>query len=117
MTKKINADQYMPFYEFLFFDPLYRKMSDKAKILYTYLRNTLKFFEHENERYKHEEGLKSYFDENGDLFVIADNIELCYILNCSEPTLIKTKKEIARYGLLEELRKKDKPNQIYPLKP
>src|SRR5699024_6246010 len=115
--KRANAERYIPFYEFLLFDPLYRKMNEKGKILYTYLRNKVKYFEHENERYEQGEGTKSYLDDEGNTFIIADNTELCYILNCTEPTLIKTKKIIAEYGLLEEVNRKNKSNQIYPLEP
>ena len=46
-------------------------------------------------------GTKSYVDKEGNLFVLADNTELIYLLKCSEPTLIKIK-ELASYGLLEE---------------
>ena len=37
--RKASADKFIPLYEFLLFDPTYREMKDKAKILYSFLRN------------------------------------------------------------------------------
>src|SRR5699024_10065476 len=116
--RKANAEKYIPFYEFLMFDPLYREMSDRAKIMYCYLRDKTKYFEMQTQLYQQGvEGTKSYLDEDGDTYILADNTELMYLFNCAESTLIRTKKELAKYGLLEEISIKDKSNKIYPLKP
>ncbi|GAA3332316.1 hypothetical protein GCM10020331_091980 [Ectobacillus funiculus] len=52
------------------------------------------------------EGTRSYRDDSGYIYLLADNTELTYLFQISEPTLVKIKKELARYGLLEEVRVK-----------
>ncbi|WP_306010518.1 replication initiator protein A [Bacillus sp. MMSF_3328] len=116
--KRVNQDKYMPLYEFLMFDPIYRKMHEKAKILYCFLRNKVSYFEMQTEAHANGvEGTKSYLDKNGDIYILADNTELMYLLNCSEPTLIKYKRELANHGLLFEDPVKDAANRIYVLTP
>src|SRR3954470_16672303 len=79
--RKASAERYIPFNEFLLFDPLYREMNSKAKILYAFLRK--KSMDNEEKTQKFEEGeegfTKSYRDENGEIYVIADNSELSII--------------------------------------
>jgi len=115
--KEANAEKYIPLYEFLMFDPIYKAMSDRAKILYCYLRDKTKYFEMQTELHQQGMGTKSYLDENGDTYILADNTELIYLFNCAESTLIRAKKELSKYGLLEEIKVKDQANKIYPLKP
>lgn len=116
--RKANADRFIPLYEFLMFDPVYRQLSEKGKILYCFLRNKSNYYKDQTE--KNEEGMegtRSYRDEAGDIFCIADNAELIYILNVAESTLIRVKKELAQFGLLLEDPVKDKANRIYVLEP
>ena len=113
--KKASAERYIPFYEFLFFDPLYREMKDKAKILYSYLRK--KSIDNKEKTQKFEEGeegfTKSYRDENGDIFVIADNSELSIILQCHPNRVKDQRDELKKYGLLDEVsRLNDEGNKI-----
>ena len=115
--KKASAERYIPFYEFLLFDPLYKEMSDRAKTLYTFLRSKVKDFEHKQEQYESGEGTKSYADDEGNIFILADNTEIEYILNASEPTVIKVKNELTDFGLLEQTKVKDKANRLYILEP
>lgn len=115
--KQVNSDKYMKLYEFLMFDPIYKNMSAEAKLLYAYLDKKIYMFEEKQKAYEEGEGTKSYEDENGDLFIIADNTELIYLLNCSEPTLIKFKKELDAHGLIEEESVKDSANRIYIMNP
>ncbi|PFP29433.1 hypothetical protein COJ96_11050, partial [Bacillus sp. AFS073361] len=116
--KRVNEDKFLKLFEFTMFDPLYKDMSDKAKILYSFLRSKVPYFEQQTEAHANGvEGTRSYQDENGDIFILADNSELIYLLNCSEPTVIKAKKELANYGLLYEDPVKDAANRIYVLLP
>ena len=100
--KQVSAERYMKFYEFLMYDPIYNDLSPSAKILYTYLNDKISLFQYKQEMYEEGHGTKSYVDKEGNLFLLADNTELTYFLNCSEPTLIKFKKELSSYGLLEK---------------
>ncbi len=88
--KKASAERYIPFHEFLLFDPKYREMKDKAKILYAFLRK--KSLDNESYTNKYEEGeegfTRSYRDENGEIYIIADNSELSIILQC-HPNRVK----------------------------
>ena len=43
--RKASADTFTPLYEFLLFDPTYREMKAKAKILYSFLRKKTLYFE------------------------------------------------------------------------
>src|SRR4051794_36008010 len=117
--KKASAIRYIPFNEFLLFDPKYREMKDKAKILYAFLRK--KSLDNEHYTYKHEEGeegfTRSYRDENGEIYVIADNSELSIILQCHPNRVKDQKDELKIYGLLEEVPQFQKASRLYILTP
>lgn len=118
-TKKLNAEKYIPFYEFLLYDDKYRNLSNTAKILYCYYRNKLGTNEFWTEQAElGVEGVKSYRDEQGDVFVIADNSELQIILQVSEPTVTKATKELVKFNLLEDPIKTEKGYYLwYVLEP
>lgn len=117
--KKASATRYIPFYEFLLFDPMYREMKDKAKILYAFLRK--KSMDNEEKTQKYEEGeegfTRSYRDENGEIYVIADNSELSIILQCHPNRVKDQKDELKRYGLLEEVPQLKAASYLYVLIP
>ena len=50
--RKASLDKYIPFYEFLLYDPTYREMKEKAKILYSFLRKKTAYFEERTEAYE-----------------------------------------------------------------
>ena len=55
-----------------------------------------------------------WFDEKGDVFVYYTNEQLMEKLNCSKPTIISAKKELADMQLLREVRQGvNKPNRLY----
>lgn len=90
----------MPFKTFLLFDPAYKGMSDKAKILYSYIWAT--------------QDIKAY-DENKYTYVKEDKKtkeRLLSVLNCSKSTFVKTIKELQEHDLLEDINGK-----LYVLKP
>ena len=97
---KNNAFYQMPQW---LYDPPYNVLSDKAKQIYMFLfdRRTLSI-------------QNKWFDENGDVFVYFTNEQLMEKLNCSKPTIISAKKELADMGLLREFRQGvNKPNRLY----
>ena len=97
---KKNAFYQMPQW---LYDPPYNVLSDKAKQIYMFLfdRRTLSI-------------QNKWFDENGDVFVYFTNEQLMEKLNCSKPTIISAKKELADMGLLREFRQGvNKPNRLY----
>jgi hypothetical protein len=122
--RKASADKFIPLYEFLLFDSTYREMKDKAKILYSFLRTKTLYFEKITEVYEMsiangEEpvGTKSYRDENDEIFCIADNAELAIILQCHYNRVPDFKKELKKYGLLDEVAQLHKSNRLYVLEP
>lgn len=102
----------------MMFDPIYKELSEKAKILYSFLSSKIPYFEMQTELAESGmEGTKSYRDENNEIYLLAGNTELIYILNCSESTLIRVKKELKEFSMLHEEPMFQKANRIYPLKP
>ena len=97
---KNNAFYQMPQW---LYEPPYNVLSDKAKQIYMFLfdRRTLSI-------------QNKWFDEKGDVFVYFTNEQLMEKLNCSKPTIISAKKELADIGLLREFRQGvNKPNRLY----
>ena len=97
---KNNAFYQMPQW---LYEPPYNVLSDKAKQIYMFLfdRRTLSI-------------QNKWFDDKGDVFVYFTNEQLMEKLNCSKPTIISAKKELADIGLLREVRQGvNKPNRLY----
>ena len=97
---KNNVFYQMP--QWLYEEP-YNALSDKAKQIYMFLfdRRTLSI-------------QNKWFDDKGDVFVYFTNEQLMEKLNCSKPTIISAKKELADMGLLREFRQGvNKPNRLY----
>ena len=54
------------------------------------------------------------YDDNGDTYVQFKIVELCEFLNQSKSTVVSAKKQLAQYGLIEEVKVgSDQPNRIY----
>ena len=97
---KNNAFYQMPQW---LYEPPYNVLSDKAKQIYMFLfdRRTLSI-------------QNKWFDEKGDVYVYYTNEQLMEKLNCSKPTIISAKKELADMRLLREVRQGvNKPNRLY----
>lgn len=102
---KINEVKNNAFYQMpqWLYEPPYNILSDKAKQIYMFLfdRRTLSI-------------QNKWFDEKGDVYVYYTNEQLMEKLNCSKPTIISAKKELADMGLLREFRQGvNKPNRLY----
>ena len=102
---KINEVKNNAFYQMpqWLYEPPYKVLSDKAKQIYMFLfdRRTLSI-------------QNKWFDDKGDVYVYYTNEQLMEKLNCSKPTIISAKKELADMGLLREFRQGvNKPNRLY----
>ncbi|HEM4051581.1 TPA: replication initiator protein A [Streptococcus suis] len=99
---EVRNNQFYQFPQWLLEEP-YNKLSDRAKIMYTLLWDRRKL-----------SAKNEWYDESGAVYVKYTNKRLMEKLNCSEPAIIKTKKELSEAGLLNEIRKgKNQPNSLY----
>ena len=102
---KINEVKNNSFYQLpqWLFDPEYKDMSLRAKVVYALIfdRRSLSL---END----------WYDENGDVYMYFTNQQMMDKLNCSEKTIISSKKELEKYGLIKEVRQGvNRPNRLY----
>ena len=83
--------------------PLYKPMSTDAKFTYAILKDRFELSLRNN-----------WIDKNGDIYLIYTITELQEILGYGNKKVIKLKKELQEYGLLEEVRQGlNKPNLLY----
>ena len=83
--------------------PLYKPMSTDAKFTYAILKDRFELSLRNN-----------WIDKNGDVYLIYTITELQEILGYENKKVIKLKKELQEYGLLEEVRQGlNKPNLLY----
>ena len=100
---EVKNNVFYQFPQWLLKDEPYKALGDKAKMMYMLLfdRRTLSI-------------KNKWYDEDGRIFMIFTNEQFMEELNCSEPAVIKAKKELAKFGLLEEVRQGiNKPNRLY----
>ena len=102
---KINEVKNNAFYQLpqWLFDPEYKDMSLRAKVVYALIfdRRSLSL---EN----------NWHDKNGDVYMYFTNQQMMEKLNCSEKTIISSKKELEKYGLIKEVRQGvNRPNRLY----
>ena len=102
---KINEVKNNSFYQLpqWLFDPEYKDMSLRAKVVYALIfdRRSLSL---END----------WYDKNGDVYMYFTNQQMMDKLNCSEKTIISSKKELEKYGLIKEVRQGvNRPNRLY----
>ena len=86
----------------------YEKMSLPAAVAFSFLKDRFKYSIKNN-----------WIDENGDIYFIFTNQELGETLKVkSKQTVVKIKKELESYGLLEQKRMGvNRPNRLYLLQP
>jgi hypothetical protein len=110
--KKISASNFETnrFYQlpkFLFEDSYFSKMSTDAKVMYSILKDRFELSKKNN-----------WIDNDGNIYLLYTNKQLCEILDYSEPKIIKLKKELEYYNLISNERQGlNKPNKIYLLEP
>ncbi|HEM6456337.1 TPA: replication initiator protein A, partial [Streptococcus suis] len=99
---EVRNNQFYQFPQWLLEEP-YNKLSHRAMLMYMLLWDRRKL-----------SAKNEWYDENGIVYVNYTNKRLMEKLNCSEPAIIKTKKELSEVGLLNEIRKgKNQPNFLY----
>lgn len=89
-------------------------LSNDAKILYGVLmdRTSLSIYTYKAT------GDRNFIDEEGNIFIYFDNSSIEEILNVSVPKAVTVKKELVKFGLLEEVRQGlGKSNRLYVNKP
>lgn len=89
-------------YDFLFIEP-YIHMSNDSKILYTLLRDRFRLSKK-----------NGWINAKGEIFLIYKNKDLMEMMQRSEPSIIKMKKELTKYNLLEEEKQQAKNNANLP---
>lgn len=81
----------------------YNKMLSESKIAYMFLKNRMELSIQNN-----------FVDKDGFVYVIATLEELKETLGCGNDKVMKIKKELRAYGLIEEVQQGlNKPNRIY----
>ncbi len=102
----INEVKNNAFYQFpqwLLKEEPYKNLGDKAKLMYMLLfdRRTLSI-------------KNKWYDDNGQIYMYFTNKQFMDELSCSEPAIIKAKKELTKFGLLKEVRQGvNRPNRLY----
>ena len=102
----INEVKNNAFYQFpqwLLKEEPYKNLGDKAKLMYMLLfdRRTLSI-------------KNKWYDGDGQIYMYFTNKQFMDELSCSEPAIIKAKKELTKFGLLKEVRQGvNRPNRLY----
>ena len=87
----------------------YQKLCAEAKFVYMLINDRLKL------SLQTAKDTGNFVDKNGDLYVIYPNNELCQDTGYGKDKIIKLKKELIKYHLLDEERQGMKqPNRLYP---
>lgn len=107
---KLKDEQQLRFYQMpkvLFTSDIYKGLSLGAKAMYSVLRD------------RQELSIKNnWVDEDEYIYLIYTVESLCDLLDISDKTVTKYKRELAKYELLFEKRMgQGKPNRLYVLKP
>ena len=100
---EIKNNAFYQFPQWLLKEKPYKNLGDKAKLMYMLLfdRRTLSI--------KHK-----WYDDNGQIYMYFTNKQFMDELSCSEPAIIKAKKELTKFGLLKEVRQGvNRPNRLY----
>lgn len=99
---EVKRNSFYQFPQWLLNEP-YNRLGDKAKMMYMLL------FDRRGLSVKNK-----WHDEDGKIYMYFTNEQFMQELSCSEPSIIKAKKELADFGLLKEVRQGiNKPNRLY----
>ena len=91
----------------LIYGELYRSLDSGAKIAWTILNDRANLSKK-----------NGWYDEKGNVYFVYTNQELMNLVNVSEPTIVKIKKELISYGLLDQKRMgRGKANLLYIYEP
>lgn len=101
---------------YLIYRKEYRELSSDAKLMYQYLLKRFSLTEMKFSQAIEEDTLEdfTFIDDENNLFCFASNDELRFVLNISEKTVVKAKKELKEVQLLEEAKQTaHKTNRLY----
>lgn len=98
-----NGERFFRVPKVLFESEIYKKMSADSKLLYAILKDRFELSVKNN-----------WIDADGNIYFIFTVEEIGEMLGCGKDKVIKLKKELKKYDLLEEVRQGlNKPNLIY----
>ncbi|WP_373714001.1 replication initiator protein A [Streptococcus sp.] len=99
---EVKNNQFYQFPKWLLTEP-YIELSHRAMLMYMFLWDRRGLSEK-----------NGWYDEDGKVYIYFTNEQFIEILKCSEPAIIKSKKELTEIGLLDEVRQGiNKPNRLY----
>lgn len=106
-AKEIYGETFYQLPKVLFTNPLYKGISNDAKVAYALLKDRFNYSIRNN-----------WVDENDNIYFIFTNDELMGLLSSGNQKVIKIKKELDSVGLLLQKRMGvNKPNHLYLLRP
>lgn len=83
----------------------FKGLKFEAKVLYSFLLDRLR---------EPLDFIHKGYDDNGATYIHFKVEELCKLLNLGKSTVVSLKKQLAQYGLIEEVKVgSDQPNRIY----
>ena len=98
-----NSERFFRVPKQLFESNFYKRMSADSKLLYAILKDRFELSIKNN-----------WIDKDGNIYFIFTVEEIGDMLGCGKDKVIKLKKELKKYNLLEEVRQGlNKPNLIY----
>lgn len=103
LEQVINGERFFRVPKVLFELDFYKKMSSDSKLLYAILKDRFDLSLKNN-----------WIDDDGNIYFIFTVAEIGEMLGCGKDKVIKLKRELKKYDLLEEVRQGlNKPNLIY----
>lgn len=103
LEQVINGERFFRVPKVLFESDFYKKMSSDSKLLYAILKDRFDLSLKNN-----------WIDDDGNIYFIFTVAEIGEMLGCGKDKVIKLKRELKKYDLLEEVRQGlNKPNLIY----
>ncbi|MDI6550972.1 MULTISPECIES: replication initiator protein A [Leuconostoc] len=103
LNQVVTSERFIMFSKALIEDDYYKKMKTESKLAYSLLRNRF------NLSISNE-----WIDSKGDVYLYYPNEKLAEDLNVGKDKVIRIKRELHAFGLLEEERQGfNKPNRIY----
>ena len=102
-----TSERYFKLPKLLFESPRYEDMRLDSKVSYSILKDRLSLSLKNN-----------WVDEEGRIYLVYSNPKLMKILNCSKSTLLRIKKQLTEYGLMQEVQQSNSEkgtlaNKIY----
>lgn len=102
-----TSERYFKLPKLLFESPRYEDMRLDSKVSYSILKDRLSLSLKNN-----------WVDEEGRIYLVYSNLKLMKILNCSKSTLLRIKKQLTEYGLMQEVQQSNSEkgtlaNKIY----